>query len=60
MVVGRDGVTLAEKWGDGARSLWGMTSRGFPNMFIMPAPFQQAVVFLNFFYLSTPLLTLQL
>jgi cation diffusion facilitator CzcD-associated flavoprotein CzcO len=51
-VVGRDGVTLAEKWGDGARSLWGMTSRGFPNMFIMPAPFQQAVVTVNYTHVA--------
>ena len=51
-VVGRDGITLAEKWGDGAKSLWGMTSRGFPNMFIMPAPFQQAVVTVNYTHVA--------
>ena len=47
-VVGRGGVTLAEKWGDGAASLFGMMSRGFPNMFVMPAPGQQAVVTVNY------------
>ena len=47
-IVGRGGVTLAEKWADGAASLFGMLSRGFPNMFVMPAPGQQAVVTVNY------------
>ena len=51
-VVGRGGVTLAEKWGDGAASLFGMMTRGFPNMFIMPAPGQQAVVTVNYTQLA--------
>jgi len=50
-VVGR-GVTLAEKWSDGAATLFGMMSRGFPNMFIMPAPTQQAVVTTNYTQLA--------
>jgi len=33
-VEGRDGVTLTEKWADGASTLHGMHSRGFPNCFI--------------------------
>src|SRR6202035_4800117 len=51
-IVGRNGVTLAEKWADGAASLFGMMSRGFPNMFVMPAPGQQAVVTLNYTQLA--------
>lgn len=47
-IVGRGGITLAEKWADGAASLFGMMSRGFPNMFVMPAPGQQAVVTVNY------------
>jgi cation diffusion facilitator CzcD-associated flavoprotein CzcO len=47
-IVGRGGVTLAEKWADGAASLFGMMSRGFPNLFVMPAPGQQAVVTVNY------------
>jgi cyclohexanone monooxygenase len=31
---GRDGVTLTEKWHDGASTLHGMHTRGFPNCFI--------------------------
>jgi cation diffusion facilitator CzcD-associated flavoprotein CzcO len=46
-VTGRHGLTLADKWADGAASLWGMVSRGFPNLFVMPAPGQQAVVTVN-------------
>jgi cyclohexanone monooxygenase len=33
-VVGRDGRTLTEKWADGASTLYGMHSRGFPNLLI--------------------------
>ncbi len=51
-IVGRNGVTLAEKWRDGAASLFGMMSRGFPNMFVMPAPGQQAVVTVNYTQLA--------
>jgi len=51
-VTGRDGITLEEKWRDGAASLWGMTSSGFPNMFIMPAPGQQAVVTVNYTHVA--------
>jgi cation diffusion facilitator CzcD-associated flavoprotein CzcO len=47
-VVGRDGVTLAGKWADGPHTLFGIMSRGFPNLFIMPGPFQQAVVTVNY------------
>ena len=34
-LVGRDGVTLTERWADGAMTLHGMHSRGFPNVFII-------------------------
>ena len=43
---------LAEKWADGAASLFGMMSRGFPNLFVMPAPGQQAVVTVNYTQLA--------
>lgn len=52
-IVGRQGVTLADKWADGASSLFGMLSRGFPNMMVMPAPGQQAVVTVNYTQLAT-------
>jgi cation diffusion facilitator CzcD-associated flavoprotein CzcO len=50
-IVGRDGITMEEKWKDGVLSLHGMTTHGFPNMFIMPAPGQQAVTTHNFTHL---------
>jgi cyclohexanone monooxygenase len=34
-VVGRDGLKLSEKWADGVRTLHGMHSHGFPNLFII-------------------------
>jgi cation diffusion facilitator CzcD-associated flavoprotein CzcO len=46
-IIGRGGVTMAEKWKDGACTLHGMLTRGFPNLFISPAPGQQAVVSVN-------------
>jgi len=51
-IVGRGGVSLAEKWAPGAASLFGMMSRGFPNLFVMPAPGQQAVVTVNYTQLA--------
>lgn len=51
-VIGRGGISLAEKWADGAATLFGMTSRGFPNMFVMPGPGQQSVVTVNYTQLA--------
>jgi cation diffusion facilitator CzcD-associated flavoprotein CzcO len=51
-IIGRDGVTMAEKWKDGVTSLHGMMTRGFPNMFLMPAPGQQAVTTVNYTHLA--------
>ncbi len=51
-VVGRGGVALAEKWEPGAAGIFGMLTRGFPNLFIMPAPGQQAVVTVNYTQLA--------
>jgi cation diffusion facilitator CzcD-associated flavoprotein CzcO len=34
-IVGRDGVTLTEKWRDGVRTLHGLHIHGFPNCFMM-------------------------
>ncbi len=51
-IIGRGGVTLASKWEGGAASLFGMMSRGFPNLFVMPAPGQQAVVTVNYTQLA--------
>ena len=33
--VGRDGVALSEKWAEGARTLHGVLSDGFPNMMMI-------------------------
>ena len=51
-IIGRDGITLSAKWAPGAASLFGIMSRGFPNMFVMPAPGQQAVVTVNYTQLA--------
>ncbi len=51
-IIGRGGQSLAEKWAPGAASLFGMMSRGFPNLFVMPAPGQQAVVTVNYTQLA--------
>ncbi len=34
-VHGRDGLTLTDKWRDGASTFHGMFTRGFPNLFVM-------------------------
>ena len=46
-IFGRDGLPIAEKWKDGACTLHGMMTRGFPNLFLSPGPGQQAVVSVN-------------
>ena len=51
-IVGRGGISLEEKWSAGASSLFGMMTRGFPNLFVMPAPGQQAVVTVNYTQLA--------
>lgn len=51
-IIGRDGISLAEKFADGPSTLFGMLTRGFPNLFVMPAPAQQAVVTVNYTQLA--------
>ena len=51
-IAGVGGVTLAERWADGASTLFGMLARGFPNLFVMPAPAQQSVVTVNYTHLA--------
>jgi cation diffusion facilitator CzcD-associated flavoprotein CzcO len=51
-IVGRGGATLAERWADGPTSLFGMMVHGFPNLFVMPSPAQQAVVTVNYTQLA--------
>jgi cyclohexanone monooxygenase/pentalenolactone D synthase len=47
-IIGRGGVPLSEKWKDGARTYLGIFTRGFPNLFLMPAPGQQSTISVNF------------
>lgn len=48
-LIGRDGVTLTEKWGDGVRTFQGLCANGFPNCFI--ESIAQAGLTVNFPYL---------
>src|SRR4029453_13355989 len=34
-MYGRDGLSLTQKWSTGMRTMHGMQTRGFPNLFIM-------------------------
>ena len=34
-LVGRDGLTLTDKWRDGVRTFHGLTAHGFPNCFVL-------------------------
>jgi len=47
-IIGRDGLRLADKWAGGPNTLHGMMTRGFPNLFMVPAPGQQGVISVNF------------
>jgi cyclohexanone monooxygenase len=44
-IVGRDGMTLSEKWSEGLRTLHGLQTNGFPNCFFLG--FTQTAVTVN-------------
>jgi hypothetical protein len=52
-IIGRDGVSIEDHWKDGPWTLHGIMTRGFPNLFLMPAPGQQAVITVNITHLYT-------
>jgi cation diffusion facilitator CzcD-associated flavoprotein CzcO len=52
-IVGRDGISIEDRWKDGPWTLHGTMTRGFPNLFMMPAPGQQAVITVNITHLYT-------
>lgn len=45
-IIGRDGVSLADKWKNGARTLHSINTSGFPNLFLLGAA--QGGFYLNF------------
>lgn len=46
-IIGRDGISIAQRWKDGPETLHGMMTRGFPNLFLITSPGQQGVVTVN-------------
>ncbi len=48
---GVGGVSLAGKWRDGLRTLHGLTTSGFPNLFVLPGPQAQGAVTANFMHI---------
>ena len=51
-IVGREGLTIAEKFADGPITLFGLMTSGFPNLFLMPSPGFQSVVTVNYTHLA--------
>jgi cation diffusion facilitator CzcD-associated flavoprotein CzcO len=51
-IIGRGGVSIAEKFAEGPVTLFGLMTSGFPNMFLMPAPGLQSVVTVNYTHLA--------
>lgn len=50
-LVGLDGVSLNEKWAKGVCTLFGIMSRGFPNLFLIPWPNTgQSIVVVNYMH----------
>lgn len=43
-IRGRDGLPLKEKWADGPRTYLGLTTQGFPNMFMITGPQSPSVL----------------
>lgn len=50
-ITGRAGITLDDHWSHGARTLWGMQTRGFPNFFLMSL--FQAGLSINYVHIAT-------
>ncbi|WP_037144248.1 flavin-containing monooxygenase [Rhodococcoides fascians] len=46
-VTGQDSLRLSEKWEDGVSTLHGLTTSGFPNLFVMPGTRSQSTVTAN-------------
>lgn len=44
-IIGKEGLTLSDHWGNGLRSMHGMTTHGFPNCFFLGST--QAVITVN-------------
>jgi cation diffusion facilitator CzcD-associated flavoprotein CzcO len=51
-IIGRGGMTIAEKFADGPVTLHGLMTGRFPNLFLMPAPGLQSVVTVNYTHLA--------
>jgi cyclohexanone monooxygenase len=49
-IYGRDGLTITEKWKEGAQTLHGWSTRGFPNCFIVQVV--QAALTPNFMHVT--------
>jgi cyclohexanone monooxygenase len=49
-ITGRNGLSLDEHWSRGARTLWGMQTRGFPNFFVMSL--LQSGVSINYMHIA--------
>jgi cation diffusion facilitator CzcD-associated flavoprotein CzcO len=43
-IVGRDGQPLREKWAEGPRTYLGLTTQGFPNLFMITGPQSPSVL----------------
>ena len=43
-ITGRDGLTLAEKWRAGPRTCLGLSTHGFPNLFMITGPGSPSVL----------------
>jgi len=44
-IVGRDGLTLVEKWADGPQTYLGLQVNGFPNFFLITGPQSPSVLY---------------
>ncbi|HEU5387276.1 MAG TPA: NAD(P)/FAD-dependent oxidoreductase [Streptosporangiaceae bacterium] len=43
-ITGRDGLRLRDKWADGPRTYLGLTTHGFPNLFVVTGPQSPSVL----------------
>ena len=43
-IIGRDGITLKQKWAEGPRTYLGIATSGFPNLFTITGPGSPSVL----------------
>ena len=56
-IIGRDGLSLVDRWSEVPSALWGLMTDGFPNCFFLPGPQNVFSILLTYTYSDLSLQT---